>query len=94
MLSELRDRLRAGDVWVRGSRRYRNFEDYLLPKPTFAALRAEGPLPVGVEENVDHHLASAAAMRSRRRWPRSPPWPRPAGCPTPRSTRPACASRH
>ena len=67
VLSELRDRLRAGDVWVRGSRRYRNFEDCLLPKPTFTALRAEGPLPVGVEENVERHLATrrdalAAAM--------------------------------
>ena len=67
VLSELRDRLRAGDVWVRGSRRYRNFEDCLLPKPTFAALRAEGPLPVGVEEDVESHLATkrdalAAAM--------------------------------
>ena len=66
VLSELRDRLRAGDVWVRGSRRYRNFEDCLLPKPTFAALRAEGPLPVGVED-VQRHLATrcdalAAAM--------------------------------
>jgi TnpA family transposase len=67
VLSELRDRLRAGDVWVRGSRRYRNFEDCLLPKPTFAALRAEGPLPVEVEEDVERHLATrrdalAAAM--------------------------------
>ena len=67
VLSELRDQLRAGDVWVRGSRRYRNFEDCLLPKPTFTALRAEGPLPVGVEENVERHLATkrdalAAAM--------------------------------
>ncbi len=67
VLSELRDRLRAGDVWVRGSRRYRNFEDCLLPKPTFAALRAEGPLPVGVEEDVTRHLSArrdalAAAM--------------------------------
>ncbi len=67
VLSELRDRLRVGDVWVRGSRRYRNFEDCLLPKPTFAALRAEGPLPVGVEENVERRLATrcdalAAAM--------------------------------
>lgn len=58
VLSELRDRLRAGDVWVQGSRRYRNFEDYLLPKPTFAALRAEGPLPVGVAEEVGQHLAA------------------------------------
>lgn len=67
VLSELRDRLRAGDVWVRGSRRYRNFEDCLLPKQTFAALRSEGPLPVGVEEDVERHLATrhdalAAAM--------------------------------
>lgn len=30
-LSELRDRLRAGDVWVRGSRQYRDFETYLIP---------------------------------------------------------------
>ncbi|NOG74063.1 Tn3 family transposase [Roseicella sp. DB1501] len=58
VLSELRDRLRAGDVWVRGSRRYRNFEDLLLPRPTFAALRAEGPLAVGVAEDIEAHLAS------------------------------------
>ena len=54
---------------MRGSRRYRNFEDCLLPKPTFAALRAEGPLPVGVKEDVEPHLATrcdalAAAMES------------------------------
>ncbi|MBV8702831.1 MAG: Tn3 family transposase, partial [Acetobacteraceae bacterium] len=58
VLSELRDRLRAGDVWVRGSRRYRNFEDCLLPRPTVAALRAEGPLPVVVPEGADAHLAA------------------------------------
>ena len=67
VLSELRDRLRAGDVWVGGSRRYRNFEDLLLPQPTIAALRAEGPLPVGVPEDADAYLAGrrealAAAM--------------------------------
>jgi TnpA family transposase len=58
VLSELRDRLRAGDIWMRGSRRYRNFEDCLLPRPTIAALRAEGPLPVGVPDDVDAHLAA------------------------------------
>lgn len=57
VLSELRDRLRAGDVWVRGSRRYRRFEDLLLPRPTFAALRAERPLPVGVPEDAHAYLA-------------------------------------
>jgi hypothetical protein len=57
VLSELRDRLRAGDVWVAGSRRYRRFEDLPLPRPTVAALRAEGPLPVGVPESADAYLA-------------------------------------
>jgi TnpA family transposase len=54
----LRARLRAGDVWVRGSRRYRNFEDCLLPRPTIASLRAEGPLPLAVPEDADAHLAA------------------------------------
>jgi TnpA family transposase len=51
VLFELRDRLRAGDVWVAGSRRFRSFEATLLPPASFAALRDEGPLPVGVPED-------------------------------------------
>ena len=31
VISTLRDRLRAGDVWVEGSRDYRRFDAYLLP---------------------------------------------------------------
>ena len=27
----LRDRLRAGDIWVEGSRAFRAFDDFLLP---------------------------------------------------------------
>jgi TnpA family transposase len=41
VIVHLRDRLRAGDIWVEGSRAYRRFEDYLLPPATFATLRAE-----------------------------------------------------
>lgn len=32
VVSTLRDRLRAGDVWVKGSRDYRRFDSYLMPK--------------------------------------------------------------
>ena len=39
VLSELRDRLRAGDVWVVGSRRYRSFEERLISPE---ALRGAG----------------------------------------------------
>lgn len=49
VLAELRDRLRADDVWVVGSRRYRNFEEHLLPKTTLARMRLEGLLPLAVE---------------------------------------------
>jgi TnpA family transposase len=56
-LSELRDRLRAGDVWVEGSQTCRSFEDCLLPMPVFEALREEGPLPVAVSGNADENLA-------------------------------------
>jgi TnpA family transposase len=51
VLYELRDRLRAGDVWVAGARRFRSFEDTLMPRASFDALRAEGPLSVGVPED-------------------------------------------
>jgi hypothetical protein len=53
---ELRSRLRAGDVWVDRSRQYQDFENYLIPKPTFEILKAEGPLPVEVDTDVQHYL--------------------------------------
>src|SRR3546814_16796831 len=48
-LSELRDRLRAGDVWVDGSRQFRDFESCLVPRTNFDDLRQEGDLPVAVD---------------------------------------------
>ena len=45
-LSTLRDRLRAGDVWVAGSRQYRAFDEYLLPQPAWRELRETQPVPV------------------------------------------------
>jgi hypothetical protein len=45
--AELRDRLRAGDIWVTGSRQYRDFETYLIPTATFKVMQKE-PLPLDV----------------------------------------------
>jgi TnpA family transposase len=41
LLWRLRDRLRSGDVWVAGSRRYADPETYLLDHTTWAGLRTE-----------------------------------------------------
>jgi hypothetical protein len=38
VLSELRDRLRAGDVWIDGSRHYQAFDTTLIPRPSFERL--------------------------------------------------------
>jgi len=56
VLCELRDRLRAGDVWVEGSHDYRDFEDTLMPRPTFDQIKAEGPLSLAVDMDGATHL--------------------------------------
>lgn len=40
VLTELRNALRSGDVWVEGSRRYTDLEGYLLPKDVWAGIRS------------------------------------------------------
>ena len=61
VFSCLNERLQAGDVWVAGSTRFRAFDDYLLPRPTFAAMRALGPLPLALPERFEDHLAERRA---------------------------------
>ena len=62
----LRDRLRAGDIWVEGSRAYRQFEDYLLPPATFDTLRAEGRLALVLPDTAAAWIeARGAALRGK-----------------------------
>ena len=51
VLSELRDRLRAGDIWVAGSRQYKNFETHLIPTTKFQNMRME-PLPLAIDTGL------------------------------------------
>jgi TnpA family transposase len=55
VLAELRNALRSGDLWVTGSRQFRDFEEYLLPADTFAALR-HGGLPLAVTTDWETYL--------------------------------------
>lgn len=65
-LLTLRDRLRAGDVWVEGSRQWRAIEDQLIPSALFAAMRDAGPLPVAAPESVEAYLSERRALLDRR----------------------------
>lgn len=61
-LAELRDRLRAGDIWVTGSRQYRDSETYLIPVATFAVMRQE-PLPLDIDTNLPSYMAECRERR-------------------------------
>jgi hypothetical protein len=62
VLSELRDRLRAGDVWAAGGRQYRSFEERLISAETLRELRQAGTLPVAVEADFELFVASRRAL--------------------------------
>jgi len=66
VLSELRDRLRAGDVWVVGSRRYRSFEERLISRETLQELEGSGTLPIAVDPDFDRFIADRRALLDER----------------------------
>lgn len=55
-LSELKNSLRSGDIWVKGSRQFRNFDDYLLTKPAFEQLSRDEAIPIALHTNGEHYL--------------------------------------
>jgi hypothetical protein len=62
VLSELKNSLRSGDIWVPGSRQFKDFEDYLLPPPRFAAQRDQKELGLAVETDCERYLESQLAV--------------------------------
>ena len=65
-LSELKNALRSGDVWVQGSRQFKDFEDYLVPAGKFAAMKLASQLPLAVDTDYDHYsLQSRLSLLER-----------------------------
>jgi len=55
-LSELRNSLRSGDIWVQGSRQFKDFDEYLLPVTTFDSLRKQNNLPLAITTGCDQYI--------------------------------------
>ena len=66
VLSELRDRLRAGDVWVVGSQRYRAFEERLISRETLNELERGGTLPIAVDADLERFISARRAFLNER----------------------------
>jgi hypothetical protein len=55
-LSELRSGLRSGDIWVAGSRRYKAFEDYLMPQGQWEWLKQTGETEVEISADFATYI--------------------------------------
>ena len=66
VLSELCGRLRAGDVWVAGSRRYRSFEEHLISREALQELLQRDTLPVAVDPDFERFIAGRRALLDAR----------------------------
>jgi hypothetical protein len=62
VLAELKNALRAGDIWVLGSRQFKDFEDYLVPAERFTALLQANELPLTIEVNGEQCLSQRLAQ--------------------------------
>ena len=55
-LSELKNKLRSGDVWVQGSRQFKDFDEYLVPSEKFTIMQLANALPLAVPTDCDQYL--------------------------------------
>ena len=66
VLSELKNSLRSGDIWVQGSRQFKDFEEYLLPVDTIQKMKQTGSLPLAVNPDCEAYLTERlAALESQ-----------------------------
>ena len=62
VLSELKNALRSGDLWVEGSRQFKDFEEYLMPKSRFTELRGARGLGLPVETDCESFLSGRLGL--------------------------------
>ena len=55
-LSELKNALRSGDIWVQGSRQFKDFDEYLVPVEKFTTLKLANELPLAVTKDCNQYL--------------------------------------
>jgi len=52
----MKNALRSGDIWVQGSRQFKDFEDYLVPPAKFVSLKQANQLPLAVATDCEQYL--------------------------------------
>ena len=62
LLSELKRALRSGDIWIRGSRQFKDFNDYLMPVNHFKSAQNKRELPLAILPDSDVYLNQRLAL--------------------------------
>jgi hypothetical protein len=65
VLTALKNALRSGDIWVAGSRRIRDFEDYLLPTAECELLDVSEELPLTMGGSFDRYWTERETLLRR-----------------------------
>ena len=65
VLSELKNSLRSGDIWVDGSRQFKDFEEYLLPVDRFNVQRDDRTLGLAIETQCDTFMQDRLTLLER-----------------------------
>lgn len=65
-LSELKNALRSGDMWVTGSRQFRDFDDYLLAGGDYAAMKTAQSLPLVTADGGADYLQDRLTLLTDR----------------------------
>ncbi|GHL16836.1 hypothetical protein ECZU23_52790 [Escherichia coli] len=81
-LSELKNSLRSGDIWVQGSRQFKDFEDYGTAEK-FTSLKQSSELPLAVATDCEQYLHERLTLKHN--LPPSTAWRQPTTCRMPSS---------
>ena len=62
VMSELRNSLRSGDIWVAGSRQHKDFDEYLVPAAVFLQRRTDDTLGLPIIADVEQFLTERTTL--------------------------------
>jgi TnpA family transposase len=65
VMSELKNALRSGDIWVEGSRQFKDFDEYLIPFAQFAVMKQNDTLSLSINTDCDEYLKERLTLLSK-----------------------------
>ncbi len=66
LLTELKNSLRSGDIWVQGSRQFKDFDAYLLTSNAYSSLKEADKLGISVDTDCERYTSQRLAQLEER----------------------------